>query len=185
MRADASRPATVTGLAWQAPRRSLHRGDANGAALASTENTVRRLRAELRDKARRALSPPGLVSRCGVNCFAIQHNGLLHAVPPVARQARFVSAPRATPVMSCAPQHLQRLRLRLVRPGVPGRRSRSQAPQAARSWGRPRPATHPPPRGSPAPSTVLAQRSAVLAASRPEPFGRASAALTRLRLGAP
>jgi hypothetical protein len=51
MRADAFGPAAVTGLAVQAPRRSLHRGDATGAALASTENTARRLRAELRDKA--------------------------------------------------------------------------------------------------------------------------------------
>jgi hypothetical protein len=112
MRADAFGPAAVTGLAEQAPRRSLHRGDATGAALASTAGTeVRRLRAGLRDKARRALSPPVLGSRCGVNCCAIQHNGLL---PPTAALARKLArcgsaslrcAPfgwAATPVMSCA-----------------------------------------------------------------------------------
>jgi len=43
MRADAFGPAAVTRLAQQAPRRSLHRGDATGIALASTAETeVRR-----------------------------------------------------------------------------------------------------------------------------------------------
>ena len=45
MRADAFGPAGVTGLAGHGPRRSLHRGEAAGAALAGTENTVRRWRA--------------------------------------------------------------------------------------------------------------------------------------------
>jgi hypothetical protein len=65
-----SGPLPSRGLHAQPARRSLHRGDATGTALASTEKTeIRRLRAGLEYKARRALSPPVLGSRCGVNCW--------------------------------------------------------------------------------------------------------------------
>ena len=75
MRADAFGPAAVTRLAcatrapfatpWRRHRRRAgqHRRDRSQA-----------LRAELRDKARRALSPPVLGSRCGVNCPEGQFN---------------------------------------------------------------------------------------------------------------
>jgi hypothetical protein len=82
-----SGPLPSRGLHAQPARRSLHRGDANGTALIRTAGAkIRRLRAELEYKARRAFSPPVLGSRCGVNCFAIQHNGLLHARPAVVRK---------------------------------------------------------------------------------------------------
>ena len=182
-----SGPLPSRGLHAQPARRSLRRGDAPGAALASTGKTeVRRLRAELRDKARRALSPPVLGRRCGVNCFAIQHNGLLHAPPAFARRARSLPAVRATPVMSCAPQRLQRGQLgttrraripKLVRPRLRRRRRhRSMARLRAQSSriGPARPPIRP--QGAP-PLTAcgLAQRSAVLAASRPSPSGARSA----------
>ena len=107
-----SGPLPSRGLHAQAPRRSLHRGDAAGAALASTAGSeIRRLRAGHRDKARRALSPPVLGSRCGVNCFAIQHNGLLHARPAVVRKltpAGHARNPRYVlrPLRACAGHRL-------------------------------------------------------------------------------
>jgi hypothetical protein len=109
MRADAFGPAAVTGLAGQVPRRSLHRGDATGAALASTEKTeIRRWRAGLRDKARRAFSPPVLGSRCGGSALKrTSHNGLLHARPAFRSPSSLPPGMRATPVMSCAPSRLQ------------------------------------------------------------------------------
>ncbi len=175
MRADAFGPAAVTGLAWQAPRRSLHRADATGAALASTAGTeVRRWRAGWEYKARRALSPPVLGRRCGVNCFAIQHNGLLHAVPPVARKLASCRH-RAQPPLCLAPRSTcgACAEVRAVR-STGLQVTRSGAASGAVTRVGPRPPTIRPPRGLPGSLHCPAQRSAVLAASRPEPCGRAS-----------
>ncbi len=179
MRADAFGAAAVTGLAGQAPRRSLHRGDSTGAAPASTVGTeIRRLRAGLRDKARRAFSPPVLGRRCGVNCCAIQHNGLLHARPAFRSQAHSRQACAQpplclAPLRACAGHRLgvpspcpANTRCSCA-PGVPA----AQVMESGAASGavmESAPARHPsaPRGGSRAPSTVLAQRSAVLAASR-------------------
>jgi hypothetical protein len=146
--------ATPTAPRWPAPP-----GQRSGACAQRYET-----------RPERALSPPVLGSRCGVNCPEGQFN-----ITGCCRQCRHSRAGRArcrhrstslralrvaaTPVMSCAPQRLQRgqpgtarrartpklMRSRLRR----HRRHRSQAPQAARSWGWPPPAHHPPPEGAP------------------------------------
>ena len=161
MRADAFGPAAVTGLAWQAPRRSLHRGDSTGAALGSTAGTeVRRLRAGLRNKARRALSPPVLGSRCGVNCCAIQHNGLLHARPAVVRRltpAGHARNPRYVlrPLRACAghrlggPSPCPANTDACAHPGYRLRKGSWSGALRAQSWSWPPPAHHPPPEGAP------------------------------------
>ena len=199
MRADAFGPAAVTGLAWQGPRRSLHRDDATGAALIRTAGTeIRRLRAGLRDKARRALSPPVLGSRCGVNCPEGQFNitgCCAHARRSLAsslgaghaRNPRYVlrpSAPARASARSTKPMPAQ-YRSMCGHGFAVTARAHGQAPQAAQSSSWPRPSTHPPPRGSPALSTVLAQRSAVLAASRPSPCGARERGLDPAARGAP
>ena len=178
MRADAFGPAAVTGLAGQAPRRSLHRGDSTDAALASTAGTeVRRWRAGLRDKVRRALSPPVLGRRCGVNAVAFNITGCCTHARRSVRQAHSRRA-CAQPPLCLAPLGLRGHRLGVPSPCPPNteacahpgyrlRKSQGQAPQAAQSWSWPPPAQPSAPRGgSRALSTVLAQRSAVLAASR-------------------
>ena len=113
---------------------------------------------------------------------AIQHNGLLHAMPSFARGARSVPALRATPVMSGAAAAPARASARGTSPCPPNTQARavtaSPSPQASKHGaasgaviGLAPPAHHPPPGGSPAHTCVLAQRSAVLAASRPSPAG--------------
>ena len=173
-----SGPLPSRGLHAQAPRRSLHRGDATVSALTSTAGTeIRRLRAGLRDKARRASSPPCLGRRCGVNCCAIQHNGLLHARPAVvrrltpaghARNPRYVLRP-AAPARGIGSEYRAHAPPipRLVRTRGTGCASHGVR-RAARAVMVLAPARPPsaPRGGSRALSTVLAQRSAVLAASR-------------------
>jgi hypothetical protein len=75
---------------------------AAGRIAACLRHQSQALRAGLGDKARRAFSPPVLGRRYGVNCFAIQHNGLLRARPAFRSPSSLPPGVRATPVMSCA-----------------------------------------------------------------------------------
>jgi len=113
-----------------------------------------------RDRPGRALSPPVPGSRCGVNCFAIQHNGLLHARPAFRSPSSLPPGMRATPVMSCAPPRLRGHRLGVPSPCPPNTEAcaamASPSPQGswsgalrAQSSSWPPPAHHPPPEGAP------------------------------------
>ena len=156
-----SGPLPSRGLHAQAPRRSLHRGDATVSALTSTAGTeIRRLRAGLRDKARRASSPPCLGRRCGVTCCALQHNGLLHARPAVvrrltpaghARNPRYVLRPlsRLRGASARSTEPMPRQYRCSCAPGVPAAQvTRSGAASGAVMELAP-PAHHPPPEGAP------------------------------------
>jgi hypothetical protein len=187
-----SGPLPSRGLHAQPARRSLHRGDATGAALVSTAGTkVRRLRAGLRDKPGRALSPPVLGSRCGVNCPEGQFNitGCCHEAPQSFAGALLVRgrfAPfgfTATPVMSCAPTRLPRgqlgtapraqrqkhVRSRLRR----HRKDHSQA-RCARRVRRAPPPARPVSRGGVVPLPRHSFSRRVCPASRPPPPGGGS-----------
>ncbi len=157
-----------------------------------------RLRAGPREQAAPGIEPGTTwQSLRGELPAAIQHNGLLHARPAFRSPSSLPPGMRATPVMSCAPTRLRGHRLGVPSPCPPNtdarahpgyrlRKSRGQARCARSHRVGPRPPTIRPPRGLPGSLHCPAQRSAVLAASRPSPAGaRVRAALTRLRLGAP
>jgi hypothetical protein len=174
-----SGPLPSRGLHAQAPRRSLHRGDSTGTALASTANTARRLRAEHRDKAGAGIEPARpWQSLRGELLAQFNITGCCARCRQSLAKARFVSATRATPVMSCAPLRLRGASARSTEPmprqyrgscapGVPAAQvTRSGAASGAVMKLAPARPPSAPRGGSLALSTVLAQRSAVLAASR-------------------
>ena len=133
---------------------------AGGRAARHRHQSQRACARGLRDKARRAFSPPVLGRRCGVNCCAIQHNGLLHARPAFRSPSSLPPGMRATPVMSCAPPRLRGASARSTEPmprqyrcscapGVPAAQVTESGALRAQSWSWPPPARHPPPEGAP------------------------------------
>jgi len=153
-----------------APVDALHRAAADQGQRACARGP--------RDRPGRALSPPVPGRRCGGSGFATSHNGLLHARPAFRSPSSLPPGMRATPVMSCAHSAPARgigSEYRAHAPPIPmlvrtrgTGCARLMVRRAARAVIELAPARPPsaPRGGSLAPSTVLAQRSAVLAASR-------------------